>query len=143
MTTRNKTLLALLAIFILQVFLVGCGSGNGDAKAGAGTKTESLVGDWHQIGTGIPSTTMTATITEGAIQITLSMGDTSGIYWLGTFTDWNTSNSFTTISLGDQDAMALDIFASVDTVKTFTYENGDLSYEFSILGNTTTVHLSK
>lgn len=140
---KNKKLLIVLAFLVLLVLMTSCGTSQGTTTVGAETKTTGLLGDWHQTGTGISGTTMAATVTEGAIQITLTMGDTSGIYWLGTLETWNTSNSFTTVSLGDQDAMMLDIFASTDPAKTFTYENGDLSYEFSILGTTTTVHLSK
>jgi hypothetical protein len=122
--------------------------GVGGAKAGASTKddkpkTVNFIGTWHQID-GDPSAVMTAEISFGAIQINLKTRDSSNVYWLGTFdTDMTDVKAFTMISNGDQDAMANMIFASQDSTKKFTYRDGVLSFDFSILGTTTTVHLTK
>jgi hypothetical protein len=87
---------------------------------------------------------MTATIDSGNIHIDLSTGDTSGIYWIGTFpVEKILSDGFTVTSAGDTQAMESDLFASQDSTKTFTYKNGVLSFQFSILGTTRTVHLQR
>lgn len=106
----------------------------------------NLLGEWHQTKSGIPDIVMDASINPNSIQINMTpQGSTnSSIYWLGTFdTSKNSADSFDTTSLGDQDAMQGSIFASLDDRKLFTYKNGDLSFKFTMMGTTTTVHLAK
>jgi hypothetical protein len=105
----------------------------------------SLVGHWSQSKSGISSIKMDAEISpDGKITITEKMTDTSGVYWLGSFdTTYHETPLFKVISTGDVSAMASDLFASQDASKTFTYDHGDLSFPFSIMGMSTTVHLTR
>lgn len=97
----------------------------------------SLNGTWTQT-SGAANITMTATITSGKISVGMS-GPVSGSYWQGSFDTLLTkSTSFTVTSTSDGDPQ---LAAAGD--KLFTYNNGDLSFEFTMLGQTSTVHLQR
>jgi hypothetical protein len=100
---------------------------------------ENLNGKWHQT-KGMKGVTMDAVITGDSIQVNMTLDDSTGPFWMGSF---DQSRQPAIISIGDVDAMANKIFASNETTKTFTYKNGDLSFDFSMMGVHTTVHMSK
>jgi hypothetical protein len=135
-----RKVLALLA-FIVSIFtLASCGSSHG---ASVSTKPVSLKGEWHQVNSN-PSGWMTASISGDSIQVNLRGRDSSSIFWLGTFdTQKRSANKYKIVSLGDQDAMKYKIAASNESQKTFTYDHGILSFEFSALGSSTTIHMTK
>lgn len=136
----RKTLAAGAAC--LSIFaMTACGSAN----ASDGPVPKTFAGDWHQVKSGLSGFYMTAEISAGSIQIDLKTRDnTKGHFWLGTFEgDRSTAKPSTFVSVGDQDAMSLEIFASSEKTKKFTYKNGRLSYQFSIMGAETTVYLAK
>lgn len=139
------------AVLAVAAFLILSPLGLGGTKAGASgskqsddkPKTMNFIGKWHQVD-GNPDAVMTAEITYGAIQINVHLDGSDNVYWLGTFdTDMTDIQRFTMVSVGDQDAMANKIFASQDPTKTFTYSDGILSFDFTMLGSKTTVRLSK
>lgn len=101
----------------------------------------SLVGPWHQV-SGMPNVTMTAEVYTDSIQIAMKTGSTTGIFWLGTF-DEDQVPTGKINSLPDQDALANDIFASNETIKTFIYQDGILSFDFSIMGVHSTVRMTR
>lgn len=104
----------------------------------------SLNGTWTQSSSGIPDIKMTASVSDDKITITMNTGSDSGTYWVGSFDTLLTkSQSFTVTSAGDVSAMESDLLASQDSLKIFTYKNGDLSFPFSIMGVNTTVHLQR
>jgi hypothetical protein len=125
----------------------GLGSrGVSSASAESPIKTTDvpvLTGHWHMTKSGIPDAKMAASIADDKILVTLTMGDTTGIFWDGTFDTTQTSAVFKTTSLGDQAAMAAQLYASSEKSKVFTYKDGDLSFQFSIMGVSTIVHMSK
>jgi hypothetical protein len=134
-----RKVLALLA-FIVSVFtLASCGSSHG---ASVNARPESLVGEWHQVNSN-PNGWMTASISGESIQVNLRGRDSSSIFWLGSFDTHRSANKFKVVSLGDQDAMKYKIAASDESQKTFTYDHGVLSFEFSALGSSTTIHMTK
>jgi hypothetical protein len=132
--------LALLAMIVSIFTLAACG----DTHGASGSKNPtSLVGEWHQVNSN-PNGWLTASISGEAIQVNLRGRDTSSIFWLGSFdTDRTPVGKFKVVSLGDQDAMRWKITASTESKKTFTYNNGDLSFEFSAMGSSTTIHMAK
>lgn len=144
-----KRIFTLIAISIGLLFLVGCTNHPTQTTDVPYTNTGvnvpapspvTLDGKWEQT-SGMNGVVMTATIADGKIQIDMAMSNVSGLYWAGTF-DAN-SASITIVSKADTNALADDMLASEATSKTFTYKDGDLSYQFSILGMTSTVHLSR
>lgn len=112
-----------------------------------------LIGEYHQINdTG--SAHFNATVSDGKIKITLRLHDPSqnegdadpaGTYWVGSLDTNTTSNSFTDVSSADKKALEYSILGSRSDTKAFTYNNGVLSFRFSMdaAGIDTTVHLSK
>jgi hypothetical protein len=102
-----------------------------------------LNGQWHQT-EGPDNVYMTAEIYDGSIQINMQSRDAREIYWLGTFDTYkDTSRSFKSVSLGDTDAMKASIFGSNSKTKPFAYEDGVISFEFSMMGKFDTVKLEK
>lgn len=135
-----RKILALLALIVSIFTLASCGSSHG---ASVSTQPVSLVGEWHQVNPN-PSGWMTASITGESIQVDLQGRDSSSIFWMGTFdTHKRSTSKYKIVSLGDQDAMRYKIAASNEKQKTFTYDHGVLSFEFSALGSSTTIHMTK
>lgn len=146
---RFRTYLVISAIIAM---VVGAGiyftvsGADASAKNVHDTKTTySLIGKWHQVGTGANGILMEASVSAGAIQINLkTRDDVSNIYWQGTFdTEGDPAGSYEIISQGDPDAMTRSVFGSRDKNKLFDYNNGDLSFKFTMMGTTSTIHLAK
>lgn len=136
----RKTLATLGAIASISV-LAACGGSHKDAEAAT---PKTLLGGWHQEKRNETGVYMTADIRPGTIQIDMETRSSSSIYWLGGFdTDEDPSKPFETISMGDSDALALELFGSQDKTKKFTYKDGVISFKFKMLGTTTTVSLVK
>ena len=70
-------------------------------------------------------------------------GDTRSLYWAGTFAVPTEAGSFTFDSVNDTDKTDVAMLASGDPTKTFSYADGEISYEASALGSTTTVRLAR
>lgn len=142
-----STLVALL-VGLVAFVLTGAMSDGTPKKVASNTV---LAGEYHQTNSGIPSSVMSATVRDGSIEIVMHLnsgveGDDSGVtskYWAGTFNMSNMSDSFTVVSKVDKKALEFSIVGSQDDVKVFNYDHGDLSFPFSMMGMTTTVHLSK
>lgn len=135
-----KKPLVLLSLIVALALLVG-----GFVLAGDHNRTDyptgvieiahfqpvSMVGSWDQT-SGMNDVTMAATVSpDGTISILMN-GEP---YWAGSF---KTTSSASIVSKADGDPQL-----SQDSSKTFTYNNGDLSFPFSILGQTATVHLQR
>lgn len=129
-----------LAVTLVSVFAT---ISDGEARS-APKLSNTVIGNWHQTSNGIDGVIMQATISSGSIQIHMKMRDATSIYWMGTFdTDKNTTDTFKVKSLADSDAMKNSVFGSQDKTKMFEYENGDLTFRFTMMNMTTTVHMDK
>jgi hypothetical protein len=103
--------------------------------------TSSLNGKWAA---SLESSTMLATVTDDGIEIQWANGDTSALYWKGTFpVPANHGAKFTVESEGDLHAMDESMLASEDLTKTFTYENNTINFSLTVIGVTTKVHLAR
>lgn len=97
----------------------------------------SLDGVWHQSN----GNAMEATIAHGVIHIVYVNKPTRNTYWDGSFdADQKTGDSFTVVSNSSHPE---DELASKFDTKTFTYNNGVLSFSFLILGETSTIQMTK
>lgn len=133
----SKFLVSLVTIVVIFV-QAACGSQDSSYE-----NPSSFVGEWHQVNSN-PAGWMTASISGESIQVNLRTRDSSSIFWMGTFdTSKKPVGKFEIVSLGDQDAMKWKILASTESKKTFVYDNGDLSFDFSMAGTSTVVHLKK
>lgn len=117
---------ALLAALILAPFaLTAC---NNSANAGPTTTNGIYKADGFE-----------ATVSDNAIQVDIVDGDTSSLYWKGTFP--STGENVT--SDGDVEAMSGSMLGSQDKTKTFTIKDDELSFKFSMMGTTKTIKLKK
>lgn len=140
----KKFRILIFVALIVGVFaaLTGATLLDAHSKGNASSGPVVMTGTWTQT-SGISDITMTATITNDRIDVKMDTGDTSGDYWVGSFKSSNRSTSFTVQSTADTSAMEFDILASQDANKTFTYNDGDLSFPMSIMGVSTIVHMTR
>jgi hypothetical protein len=114
------------------------------ACSGAATKVTpaDLNGAWASADAN--GTTFEAAISDNLIEINLASSGTKALYWKGTLPLGSDSTAdFTVTSAADTDALSGSILGSQDPTKTFTYSAGKLKFDFSAMGVTKTVELSK
>lgn len=137
----RKTL-AILGVAASISTLTACGG----SHYASNKNPSSLIGEWHQTNSNSDGW-MTASISAGSIQVDLRGRDSRSIFWMGSFdTDRKPVGKFKVVSIPDPDAryiMKKSLMASNELKKTFVYNNGDLSFEFSMAGTSKTIHLSK
>lgn len=98
-------------------------------------RTENNNGSW-----------MEATIYGDTISIdwVSDNGDTRAIYWIGTYVPPTVNEKkYQWVSERDKEKTDMAIMASTDDTKEFTYSNGQISYEASMLGTTRVMQLEK
>lgn len=134
-----KTCAIILSVALL-LSLAACGS----------SKTASvpadLSGDWKQVNSASDTSYQVATISGDVIEIYWydEEGETKALYWAGSFEAPPTGDEpYTWESVNDKSKTDTALLASGDDVKTFTYQNGQISYSVSAMGVTTTVKLEK
>ncbi|QTG82078.1 hypothetical protein [Arthrobacter crystallopoietes] len=147
-----KKLIAPLAL-AAALALTGCGgadtspTGAADSKAAEeAPQAPDLTGVWKQSNPASEDSYQQATITADTITVewVTDGGDTTSIYWVGTFeAPTDASEPYTWTSERDASATDSAILASTDDTKEFTYEGDTISYKVSALGTTTTVDLKK
>ncbi len=156
-----KRLIAPIALAAVLV-LTGCSATNtADASAGktstptkaaASTPTPDpvvvpdLTGNWKQNNSASDDGWMTATINGNTItaNFVTDNGDTTSLFWVGTFAPPTDDKSpYTWTSTRDTAATDSALLASTDPTKDFIYEDGEISFPVSIAGSTATVRLSK
>ena len=131
----KKRMLALVfACFMLTLPLTACG-GNASNSTGADAAAQQeeapqppdLTGEWVQV-----------------ITVNWNAPDTTALYWAGSFEAPTTADEpYSWDSANDTEQTANALLASPDETKTFTYEDGQISYSVSAMGVTTTVKLEK
>ena len=135
----------------LAATLAGCSSGEQpsnteDQPAQEQKQPLSLTGTWKQSNSNSEDSYQEATI-EGdtiAINWVSNGGDTKSLYWAGTYVaPTEATESYTWDSVNDKEQTTNAMLASGDDTKTFSYENGVLSYEASALGTTTTIKMER
>ncbi len=133
--------------------LAGCGGGSAATTSASDSKTAQeapkvpdLTGAWKQSNPNSEKSYQQATITADKITVewVTDGGNTTSIYWVGTFAaPTAASEPYTWTSQKDVAATKSALLASGDATKEFKYENGIISYKVSALGTTTTVNLKK
>jgi hypothetical protein len=138
---------------VAALALTGCGGTATTSPSAAESKATLeapkapvLTGAWKQSNSKSEKSYQQATITGGKMTIewVTDGGDTTSIYWVGTFAGpTNASEPYTWTSKRDVAATKSALLASTDDTKEFKYEGGTISYKVSMLGTTTTVNLKK
>lgn len=142
-----KKVLFTLVSMLMIISLYGCGDSGDTSSDPVPTATPpDLTGEWKQVNSKSDDTWQSAMINEDTIEIywVTDNGDTTSLYWAGTFVAPQTNDEpYSWESENDRDKTDFALLASGDDSKTFTYENGQLSYSASAMGTTTTVKLEK
>lgn len=101
----------------------------------------SLDGKWKQSNSNAEDAWQAITIAKDTIEIYwISDGDTRSIYWIGSYVPPKTADdAYKWVSKRDKKKTDNAILASSDATKKFTYEDGVLSYEVSLMGTARTV----
>lgn len=151
-----KRILAVVFSAILSISLVACGStpASSEVVASSATSTPApttaptpevvpdLTGVWKQIDAG--DSYQKAIITDDTIEITWEEENSSSLYWAGSFDPPTTAaEPYVWESQNDHTLTDSALLASEDESKTFTYEDGCISYEVSALGITSTLKIEK
>ena len=140
------------------ITLAGCASPNAPAVSAAPTApaapaatTEapdseseplSLSGKWKQSNSSAKDSWQAITIGKDAIEIywVSDGGDTRSVYWIGSYLPPKTTeDAYQWISKRDKKKTDNAMLASTDPTKKFTYKDGVLSYQVSLMGTTKTV----
>lgn len=130
----------LFVIFLAVLMLAGCGGIREPASP------PDLTGEWKQTNSNSDDSYQAATIQGETIEIywVSDGGDTKSLYWAGTFIAPTTADEpYKWESINDTEKTSGAMLASSAETKEFTCENGQITYEASAFGTTTTVRLEK
>lgn len=148
-STQVKRIVLYISVLLLVAAAVATGIAYSDTGFDAANIKTSTVptGEYHQTANGVNGAFMSAVVSDGKIEVTLKLdsgeegdSDATGTYWVGSF---DRSKAPTIVSDADLKDLNTSMFGSQDDTKTFTYDHGDLSFPFEMLGIKTTVHLTK
>lgn len=152
----KSRIFALMLCAALCLSLSACGgapSGAAPASGGSAAAASSsapaapdLTGDWKQVNAASEDSYQVATIQGDTIEIywVTESADTKSLYWAGTFVAPETADEpYTWESANDTEKTGSSLLASGDETKTFTYQDGQISYDVSAMGMTQTVRLEK
>lgn len=132
-----KKLMIFVLCAMMALFCVACGGPE---------KVSDLSGTWKQTNSNSEDSYQEATITGDTIEIywVSDGGDTKSLYWAGSYEAPSEAvTSYSWVSENDRSKTDTALLASQDDTKTFTYEDGVISYSASLLGTTATIKLEK
>lgn len=138
-----KKYLSLLVALLICMSFTACGN---SGPAEETKQPPSLIGEWKQINSQSEDSYQSAIITADTIEVywISDGGDTKSLYWAGSFSaPTTTEDAFILTSENDREKTDSAILASTSDIKEFTFSNGQISYEVSALGTTTTVRMEK
>ena len=153
MKLRSFSLMLCAALCLSLSACGGAPSGAAPASGGSAAAASSsapaapdLTGDWKQVNAASEDSYQVATIQGDTIEIywVTESADTKSLYWAGTFVAPETADEpYTWESANDTEKTGSALLASGDETKTFTYQDGQISYDVSAMGMTQTVRLEK
>lgn len=149
---KEKTFSLVLAVIAI-ISLAACGNpGDGgtkeelDKSSGTSQQIPDLSGEWKQTNSNSDTTYQTIYISNDTMEVYWIMeeNDTVALYWAGTFQAPKTTDEpYHWDSQNDHSRTSGALLASDDETKTFTYEDGKLSYSVSAFGRTMTAEATK
>ena len=146
----KKKIIALTLAALMCASLTACdfvpNSNSVSVSEGQSAQIPDLTGQWKQVNSKSDDSWQAAVIEGDVMEIywVSDNGDTKSLYWAGSFVAPTTADEpYTFDSVNDKSKTDNALMASGDDTKTFTYENGQLSYEASALGTTSTIRLEK
>jgi len=140
----KKNTMFVSLILICLIFFSACSSTSVENEENK--KSVNLIGEWKQVNSNSEDSWQSAMIENNEIKIywVSDNGDTTSLYWAGSFTPSTTnSETYSWESENNHELTKSALLASTDDTKTITYENKQLNYSVTALGITTTVKLEK
>lgn len=131
----------LIVVFMSVVFCLSlCACGSTETQVD-NAEPLNLMGNWEEKNKG--EAYQAGFIDDTSIEIFWIMDDgTQALYWSGTYEKPdNAGDSYTWESQNNKAKTETALLASLDDSKVFSYANGELSYEVSVMGTTKTVKL--
>lgn len=127
--------ITLFLLIIATLTFVGCSAKNNEPA--------DLRGNWIESEHNEKDTYMIATIDDNTIEVNWCMdnGESTAIYWAGSFIAPTTDGDYSWDSVNDTDKTSFSLLASGAETKSFSYANGEILFEVTALGITKTVHL--
>jgi len=111
----------------LTWLLAGCTAGSNPDVNGSWTYSEDGV-------------SFEATVTAGTIEMMVDFDGSAGLYWAGTFPE-TIDDGAVVVSDANTAALSTSLYGSLDGTKDFTYEGGELLFDFTMMGVTKRVNL--
>lgn len=143
----------MLAAMVMLLSLAACGGDDlNTGSSGEASKTPEtvsptdLTGEWKQSNSNSDDTYHGIYISGDTIEVywVMESEDMTALYWAGSFeAPSDASEPYQWESKNDTSRTASALMASGDETKTFTYENGKISYTASALGETMTVEAER
>ena len=146
----RKRILAVFVATIMSASIAACGSpgGSENPTPKSTEKTEEepldLTGTWASPEN--EGSYQEAIISDDTIEVNWisDAGATKSIYWIGTYSPpTENSNEYSWTSERNKEKTTSALLASSDDTKNFTYKDGKITYEVSVMGTTTTYELSQ
>ena len=134
---KNKVF-AFASILIISIStLIGCGSKK--------SETVEIKGTYKQSNSNSSDSYQVAAIDEDTITVYwyTESDKTLALYWTGTFEGTSDNKAYSWESKNYHEITDVALLASGDDSKKFSYDKGQISYEVSMMGVTTTVVLEK
>jgi hypothetical protein len=153
--SRFRRSAMLTGLVLLGSGLAGCSGGTSVTAASSQKAVETeapvaaavpdLTGEWKQTNSKSADAYQSATITGNTIVVNWvsDNGDTTSLYWAGTFTAPTEAGTYSWDSTNDTEQTSSAMLASGDPTKTFTFENDEISYDVSAMGTTVKVKLGR
>lgn len=155
MNKNNKRLIITIAALMTVVFaLVSCSKTENaetadneivsEASNPAPSRPVALSGEWIEEGvdpSAQDASWFSATISDGAITIRRESADMSALYWAGTMAEKLIPGE-TFVSIADHAQTDAALLASSADDKDFVFDGTSLSFDFSMMGVTRTIHIA-
>lgn len=141
----KKNILAMFLAGLLAFSLCACGGGETEAESGGEetAKVADLTGGWKLSNASNDDADVVATIKEDNISISFIVEGDSYLYWSGSYVaPTEPGDTYKWTSEADGKA-ASALLGSSDETKDFSYDNGVLSFDVTIDGDTGTVEMKK
>ena len=126
----------IIGMILIPLLLLTATAGCAATEAGP----VDLSGSWVSTGS---EAGFEAEISDGEITVNAVGEDFRALYWQGTFPTEQVTGETVITSEGDIEALSHALMGSGAETKEFTYSDGDLSFEFSIMGTTRTIHMER
>lgn len=142
---KKAIILCMVGVICLFV-MCGCNESNNSKSNNKSSKIADFSGTWTQVNSRSKDAYQEATISGDTIEIYWMSdgGETKSLYWAGTYVaPEGEVETYSWDSVNDQEKTKLALLTSSDDTKTISYKDGQIYYEASVMGASSTIKLEK